>query len=146
LSGPAPAHGRPLGAPPWEDLHERLLARAEAATVAGDAGGAAALRDLVDSWWREQQAWDAALSAALRAHHEINNALVGISGNAQLLLASPFAQPPEVRERLHVILRETERVERASRGLGEARVQLGLPDARIANEGEAHDGCTARSR
>jgi signal transduction histidine kinase len=146
LSAPAPTRGQPPGTPPWEELRERLLARAAAMSAAGDAQGAAALETLVDAWWREQRAWDSALSAALRGHHEINNALVGISGNAQLLLASPFAQSPEVRERLQVILRETERVERASRDLGEARVRLGFPDVRIGNEGEVHDGCPARSR
>ena len=71
------------------------------------------LRALVEAWWREQEGWNAEAREVLRANHEINNALVGVSGNAQLLLLSPAGQQAGLRERLQVVLRESERIERA---------------------------------
>jgi signal transduction histidine kinase len=104
-------------APPWRALRDRLSARAEELAEAGDVTGAAVLRALLESWGREQRSWEDAARDVLRAHHEINNALVGVSGNAQLLLLSPAGQMPKVRERLEMVLRESERIGRASRQL-----------------------------
>jgi len=106
----------PVPPPPWNELRERLLGRADEITAA-DPAGAAVLRALVESWWEDQQEWNAALLRELRLHHDINNALVGISGNAQLLLLSPVAQQPALRERLEVVLRESTRIEYAARRL-----------------------------
>ncbi len=144
---PAPVadEGRVPGEPPWETLRRQLVARSEAMAAAGDTAGAAVLHALVESWWLEQAAWDAALREALKANHEINNALVGVSGNVQLLLLTPAGQQPGVKERLHVILREAERVERASRSLGETKAMLGLSSGRTLSEGEAGGGRTAHA-
>jgi len=106
----------PVPPPPWNELRERLLGWADEITAA-DPAGAAVLRALVESWWEDQQEWNAALLQELRLHHDINNALVGISGNAQLLLLSPVAQQPSLRERLEVVLRESTRIEYAARRL-----------------------------
>ena len=102
--------------PPWKELRERLLGRADE-IADGDPAGAAVLRTLVESWWEDQREWNEALLEELRLHHDINNALVGISGNAQLLLLSPVAQQPALRERLEVVLRESTRIEYAARRL-----------------------------
>jgi len=141
---PLPIPSSSGGAPPWEALRRRLLERADALDRSGDPAGAATLRQMVESWWNEQQAWDEALREALMANHEINNALVGVSGNVQLLMMSPVGQQPGVRERLQVILRETERVERASRNLGETKAQLGLSPARTFGGG-VHGGYASKS-
>ena len=106
----------PVPPPPWNGLRERLLGRADE-IADGDPAGAAVLRALVEAWWEDQEEWNASLRQELRVHHEINNALVGISGNAQLLLHSPIAQQPATRERLEVVLRESTRIEQAARRL-----------------------------
>ncbi len=103
--------------PPWRALRHRLTDRACELAEAGDAAGAAVLRALTEGWWREQQRWDEAASELLRAHHEINNALVGVSGNVQLMLLSPAGLQPKLRDRLQVVLRESERIERAAQRL-----------------------------
>lgn len=120
--------------PPWEGLRASLLDRSEAMAATGDTAGAAILHALVESWWQEQQLWDAALRQAMMANHEINNALVGVSGNVQLLLMSAPGRQPGIRERLEVVLREAGRVERAARSLGERKAQLGIGSAPVSNE------------
>lgn len=111
-------------APPWRLLKGRLADRATELATAGDVAGAAVLRTLLEGWWREQELWDAAARELLRANHEINNALVGVSGNAQLMLMSPAGQQPKIRERLQVVLRESERIERAAQRLQTLKVAL----------------------
>jgi signal transduction histidine kinase len=117
-------------APPWRTLRTQLGDRATQLADSGDVTGAAVLRTLVESWWRDQQQWDAAVRDLLRANHEINNALVGVSGNAQLLLLGPVGQQPKVRERLQTVLRESERIERAAQRLQALKTSLsdGEPD------------------
>ena len=48
---------------------------------------------------------------ALSVNHDINNALVGVFGNAQLLALGPAGQMPGVKERLDVIQREAKRMD-----------------------------------
>jgi len=126
--------------PPWETLRLQLLERSEALAAAGDTAGAAILHALVESWWQDQQVWDAALRQVMMANHEINNALVGVSGNIQLLLMSAAGRQPGIRERLEVVLREAARVERAARNLGERKAQLGIGSAHTPNEEDELDG------
>lgn len=111
--------------PPWEDLKERLEAEADARASAGDAAGAATLRTLLVRWWDEQQAWNARVRDLLAVHHEINNALVGVRGNAQLLLMNPAVQQPGIRERLEVVLRESSRIQEAAGRIAELKTGLG---------------------
>jgi nitrogen-specific signal transduction histidine kinase len=111
--------------PPWEALRSRLEAEAVALAEAGNEAGAAALRAVVDQWWTEQQAWNARALDLLGVHHEINNALVGVRGNAQLLLMNPAAQQAGLRERLEVVLRESSRIQEAARRLAELKTGLG---------------------
>ena len=114
----------PVPPPPWVRLHERLLACADQRVAAGEVAQAAALRELVEGWWAEQRAWDAAAAARLEAHHEINNALVGVSGHVQILLMSPLGQQASVRERLEVVLRESGRIRDAALELRGLRAAL----------------------
>jgi nitrogen-specific signal transduction histidine kinase len=111
--------------PPWEALKTALEAEAGALASAGDTAGAAALRAVVDRWWSEQQAWNARMLEQLSVHHEINNALVGVRGNAQLLLMNPAGQQAGIRERLEVVLRESSRIQEAAGRIAELKAGFG---------------------
>ncbi|MBN1128710.1 MAG: HAMP domain-containing protein [Chitinispirillaceae bacterium] len=54
-------------------------------------------------------------------NHEINNPLMIISGNAQFLEMSMNDASPEMKERVHTILEETERISRVTRKLREIK-------------------------
>ncbi len=54
-------------------------------------------------------------------NHEINNPLMIISGNAQFLEMSMQNYPPEMQERVRVILEETERISNVTKKLREIR-------------------------
>jgi signal transduction histidine kinase len=110
-----------MPAPPWERLRAHLLACADDLAAAGDPSAGASLRATVEAWWEEQQQWNGAVAERLALHHEINNALVGVSGNAQLLLMGPVAHQPGVRERLEVVLRESQRIRDAAGQLRQVR-------------------------
>ncbi len=114
---------------PWLALAARLEAQATALERDGHAAAAQALRDVVAEWWAEQQPWDEEASRRLSAHHEINNALVGVRGHAQLLLMGPTGQQPGVRERLEVMLRESVRIQEAAGRLRELKTAFGGPGA-----------------
>jgi nitrogen-specific signal transduction histidine kinase len=116
--------GPSLAPPPWEALRARLSAIADA-LEAHSPVDAAALRDAAEAWWGEQHAWAEELARALAAHHEINNALVGVRGNAQLVLLGPFGREAGVRERLEVVIRESDRIQQAVARLGGVRAALG---------------------
>jgi signal transduction histidine kinase len=117
----------PLPAPPWTTLRRRLLERAEQLSACGHADEAAFLRGAVAFWWREQLEWNAAVIEVLRSSHEINNALVGVTGNAQLLLMMPAAQQPAIRDRLQTVIRESDRIGRAVRLLQGLKLALAAP-------------------
>jgi signal transduction histidine kinase len=106
---PRPETGLPRA--PWTGLRESLLAHADEREHAGDQVGAARLRMMVGGWWEQQSAWTGQVAETLRVHHEVNNALVGVSGNAQLLLLGPLGTHPGARERLETVLREARRIE-----------------------------------
>lgn len=110
--------------PPYVALHRRLLEQADALASSGQVRDAAALRTVVESWWRDQEEWRSAVFGTLRLHHEINNALVGVRGNAQLLMMGPAAELPGVRDRLEVVLRETSRIQEAAGRIRELKSAL----------------------
>jgi len=114
---PAPA----VKPPPSAALHARMIAALAAVEAEQGGDGARELRAALEAWWRAQQEWNAHLAELFGAHHEINNALVGIRGNAQLILRSPVAEQPGVRERLEVVIRESQRIQEAVARLGDAR-------------------------
>jgi len=108
-------------------LRERLLEQAGERESAGDPVGATALRDTVEAWWGEQQSWNQSVQGVLSLHHEINNALVGVRGNAQLMLMNPVGHTPGVREKLEVVLRESGRIQEATARLRDLKAVLGGP-------------------
>lgn len=116
-----------LPPPPFERLRERLIEEAGARERAGEAEAAAALRSIVEEWWTEQDLWNARVRELLGVHHEINNALVGVRGNAQLMLMNSAGQLPGVRERLEVVLRESGRIQEATARLRDLKTVLGSP-------------------
>ena len=113
----------PLGPPPYAGLRARL-AETVAERRAGGSELAVAVERVVDDWSAAQSAWDAQLVDLLRLHHDINNALVGVSGNAQLLMRDPAAQMPGIRERLEVVMREAQRIQGAAARLRELKSAL----------------------
>lgn len=120
----------PLARPPFERLREQLLADAARREQQGDADGAEGIRALVEEWWAEQEQWNARVRETLGVHHEINNALVGVRGNAQLVLMNLAGQTPAARERLEVVLRESGRIQEATVRLRELKQVLGGPVSR----------------
>jgi nitrogen-specific signal transduction histidine kinase len=114
----------PLPPPPFHALRARLLAHADALEAAGAGPVGRELRATVEAWWEEQQQWTGEVSAMLSLHHEINNALVGVRGNAQLLMMGPAVQQPGVKERLEVVIRESGRIRDAASRLSELKSAL----------------------
>lgn len=121
-------------ASPWEVLRDALAGEVAALEARGDTAGAASLKAVIDRWWESQQGWNARMNDVLGVHHEINNALVGVRGNAQLLLMNPAGQQPGIRERLEVVLRESGRIQEAAGRLRELKTSFGgaVADRRAA--------------
>ena len=113
-----------LGVPPYAALRSVLLAQVEELRTQGQAAAALRLEAAVERWWSDQLDWDARTIELLRLHHDINNALVGVSGNAQLLMRDPVAQQPGVRERLEVVVREAGRIQMSVARLRELKTAL----------------------
>jgi nitrogen-specific signal transduction histidine kinase len=63
---------------------------------------------------------------SLSVNHDVNNALVGIFGNAQLLGLGPAGALPGVTDRLAVITREAERIKQAALRISELKNGLVL--------------------
>jgi len=129
-----PNGGISPGAPPYVALRERLAAALRDARGQGEAALIARAERELEAWWAEQSGWDARLIELLRVHHDINNALVGVSGNVQLMMRDPIARDSGVRERLEVMLRESSRIQTAAVRLRELKTALqgGSRDARAA--------------
>ncbi len=118
------SHLPPLGPPPYARLRDRVARQVDGLRARGVTEIATALEEEIDAWSAEQREWDARLIELLRVHHDINNALVGVSGNAQLLMRDPVAQKPGVRERLEVVVREAQRIQGAAGRLRELKTLL----------------------
>ena len=116
-------------APTCEALRSQFIGHAEALAAAGNAEGARAVRAAVEAWRQAQESWCAQIARALSVHHEINNALVGVRGNAQLLLMGPAGKQPEVRKRLEVVIRESARIQEAAARIRDLKVALNGPDS-----------------
>jgi signal transduction histidine kinase len=122
-----------LPAPPFAPLRERLAALAKDLRTGGSDAHARSLEDVAGAWWKEQEAWNAALDLRLRAAHEINNALVAVKGNAQILLLGSWGSDPEARPRLETIIREAGRISEIAGRLREFRHRMeGTEGRRVA--------------
>lgn len=113
-----------LPAPPHAALRDAVRAAVVELEAAGQSGPAERLRRAVAEWSREERDWTGAVARQLGVHHDINNALVGVRGNAQLLLMGPAASAPGVRERLEVVLRESDRIRDAAQRLNALKTTL----------------------
>ena len=109
---------------PHAGLRADILAQAARLEAAGQAGAAQGLRDAIEGWWRAQQGWNGEVARQLGVHHDINNALVGVRGNAQLLLMGDAARVPGVKDRLEVVLRESDRIRDAAQRLNALKSAL----------------------
>ena len=118
-----------LKAPAYASLHARMTAALGSLEALGEGPETRELRETIDEWWLAQQRWNEQLSQLFAVHHEINNALVGIRGNAQLIQRSAAAQQPGVKERLEVVIRESQRIQEAVGGFRDAKTALVGPDA-----------------
>ena len=114
--------------PPFEPLRTRLLSLAAAMEAGGMPETAAEMRREVETWWEGQRVWNEQLLGLLAVHHEINNALVGVRGNAQLVMMGPAGQVPGVRDRMEVVIRESERIQQLAARLRHLKAAIGKPD------------------
>ena len=70
-------------------------------------------------------------AAVLAVHHDVNNALTGVLGNAQLLLMGPAADLPGVRKRLQTLLVEAERIRDVAAKMRDLRRDLMNPESAL---------------
>ena len=125
---PLPEPGNGVKAPAYAALHARMIAALEGIEAEGGGDKVERLRKAIEDWWSAQQTWNEHLSQLFGMHHEINNALVGIRGNAQLIQRSAAGEHPGVRERLEVVIRESQRIQEAMGRIRDAKITLGGPD------------------
>ena len=95
------------------------------------------LAEHVDSWERDLRG---RVSAVLATHHDMNNALTGVFGNAQLLLLGPASEVPGVRQRVETLLREAERLRSATAQLRALRQELQQSDPDAGVDGRSTGG------
>lgn len=114
----------PVPQPPEAALRARVLTVARQLEAGGDVDAACELRQALETWGREQRGWTGELARQLGVHHDINNALVGVRGNVQLLLMGAAAQAPGARDRLEVVLRESDRIREAAVRLNALKTAL----------------------
>ena len=119
----APQPG-PLPASPHAALRASVQAVVEQLEASGQIDAAVQLRLALETWWQEQRVWTDEVMRQLGVHHDINNALVGVRGNVQLLLMGPATQAPGVKDRLGVVLRESDRIREAALRLNALKMAL----------------------
>jgi len=115
---------------PRESADPALLALAERLRARGDDASVALADELTVEARRLGAERDATLQRmfeSLSVNHDVNNALVGIFGNAQLLGLGPAAQIPGVADRLAVITREASRIKQAALRISELKQGLLTP-------------------
>lgn len=132
-----PAFQSPLDEPRREpgdaallSLVERLRARGDAESIACAAALDARARELA----AQRDGLLRRTFESLSVNHDVNNALVGIFGNAQLLGLGPAARLPGVADRLAVIIREAERIKQAAIRIAELKQGLVVDGAPTQEE------------
>ena len=118
---------------PHAALRAAVLDVARRLEAEGQAGVSGELCAALASWWQEQLGWTGGLARQLGVYHDINNALVGVRGNAQLLLMGPAGAVPGARDRLEVVLRESDRIREAAARLNALKSVL----AALARESDS---------
>ncbi len=123
-----------LPARPHAALRDAVHSAAAELDAAGMPDVALRLRGALADWWRGEHDWTGAVTQQLRVHHDINNALVGVRGNTQLLMMGPAAATPGVRDRLEVVLRESDRIREAALRLNALKAALAAMDDEAEEE------------
>jgi nitrogen-specific signal transduction histidine kinase len=111
---------------PHAALRATVLEVARRLEASGDDAISRELCAALEAWWREQLGWTGELARQLGVHHDINNALVGVRGNAQLLLMGPVGKVPGAKDRLEVVLRESDRIREAAHRLNALKSVLSV--------------------
>jgi signal transduction histidine kinase len=124
---------------PHAALRATLLDVARRLEAAGHVEVSSELCAALEGWWQEQLGWTDGLARQLSVYHDINNALVGVRGNAQLLLMGPAGAVPGARDRLEVVLRESDRIREAAHQLSALKSVL----AALAGDGASGPGTRA---
>ena len=83
-----------LPVPPHAALRDAVHSAAAELEAAGRSDEALRLSAAVAEWWQGERDWTGAVARQLTVHHDINNALVGVRGNAQLIMMGPAAAAP----------------------------------------------------
>jgi hypothetical protein len=109
---------------PHAALRATVLDVARRLEAAGQVEVSGELCAALENWWQEQLGWTGGLARQLSVYHDINNALVGVRGNAQLLLMGPAGAVPGARDRLEVVLRESDRIRDAAQRLNALKSAL----------------------
>ena len=109
---------------PHAALRATVLDVARRLEAAGQVGVSGELIAALESWWQEHLGWTGGLARQLGVYHDINNALVGVRGNTQLLLMGPAGAVPGARDRLEVVLRESDRIREAAQRLNALKSAL----------------------
>ncbi len=122
---PAPADMTMPGAP-HAALRSALLDVAGRLEAAGQGELSDELCAALENWWQDHLRWTDELVRQLGVYHDINNALVGVRGNAQLLLMGPAGAVPGARDRLEVVLRESDRIRDAAHRLNTLKSALAV--------------------
>jgi hypothetical protein len=110
---------------PHAALRAAVLDVARRLEAAGQVEASGELCAALESWWQEQLGWTGGLARQLGVYHDINNALVGVRGNTQLLLMGPAGAVPGAKDRLEVVLRESDRIREAAHRLNVLKSALG---------------------
>ena len=113
----SPAADVTMPGAPHAALRATVLDVARRLEAAGQVEAAGELCAALESWWQQQLGWTGGIARQLSVYHDINNALVGVRGNAQLLLMGPAGAVPGARDRLEVVLRESDRIREAAHRL-----------------------------
>jgi signal transduction histidine kinase len=121
---PAPNADVPAGAVRDAELDAVIASLKERAGDAAALELAERLEAAADRLAAESDGLKRRLLSGLSVNHDINNALVGVVGNAQLLGLGPAAALPGVKERLEVIARESNRIKQATMKLSELKQAL----------------------
>lgn len=124
---------------PHAALRATVLDVARRLEAAGQVEVSGELCAALESWWQEHLGWTGGLARQLGVYHDINNALVGVRGNAQLLLMGPAGAVPGARDRLEVVLRESDRIREAAQRLNALKSVL----AALARESESRPASRA---
>jgi signal transduction histidine kinase len=114
---------------PIESPARGIAELAELLAQSGDETGAERARALAERIGQWESDLRQQFGEVLSVHHEVNNALTGVFGNAQHLIMGPAGQDPSVRKRLESLIHEAERIRDVAGRLRDLRRDLAMTDS-----------------